>query len=258
MKCPHCNKVVSSEWTVCPFCGYHPQKCINPSCDSFWLPGNAMYCPKCGERTHLGLSEDYTFVDNFKLRKVLDRLKQNAKKVDNGEDFRKGNYPGYGMYIFKSGGLYFGRQCKDGRRDGYGIYCVTPYDSTLEILNCSNTRFYVGGWEKGEKKGKGTCYDKGGKLIYYGDFENDKPTDVYPTKSQGYSSYRFELIEYMNENYYLGETKNRKRDGMGIFLWKDGGCWYGEWKDGMRNGNGINISSNGICTEGVWEGDFKK
>lgn len=49
MNCPKCNKEVSPEWKLCPFCGYEPKKCNNPDHASRWLPHEAKFCPECGE-----------------------------------------------------------------------------------------------------------------------------------------------------------------------------------------------------------------
>lgn len=49
MKCPHCEKEVSPEFNVCPWCGYRPKKCSKPEHQDVWLPTDARYCPRCGE-----------------------------------------------------------------------------------------------------------------------------------------------------------------------------------------------------------------
>lgn len=48
MKCPKCNKEVSHDWKLCPFCGFEPKKCSNPGCQPRWLPQEAKFCPECG------------------------------------------------------------------------------------------------------------------------------------------------------------------------------------------------------------------
>ena len=48
MNCPKCNKEVSPDWKLCPFCGFEPKKCSNPSCQPHWLPQEAKFCPECG------------------------------------------------------------------------------------------------------------------------------------------------------------------------------------------------------------------
>ena len=57
MKCPNCDKEVSPEWAICPYCKYEPVKC--PNCDSGWLPKDAKFCPSCGcELDHDSLYDD--------------------------------------------------------------------------------------------------------------------------------------------------------------------------------------------------------
>ena len=48
MKCPNCNKEVSPEFNVCPWCGYKPKKCSKPEHQDVWLPVEARFCPRCG------------------------------------------------------------------------------------------------------------------------------------------------------------------------------------------------------------------
>lgn len=54
MKCPNCNKEISPEWIICPFCKYEPIKC--PNCDSSWLPQNATL-----ENSFMWISIDYFY-----------------------------------------------------------------------------------------------------------------------------------------------------------------------------------------------------
>ena len=49
MNCPNCNKEVSPDWKLCPFCGFVPKKCSNPECQPRWLPQEAKFCPECGK-----------------------------------------------------------------------------------------------------------------------------------------------------------------------------------------------------------------
>ena len=49
MKCPKCDKEVSPEFNVCPWCGYKPKKCNKPEHQDVWLPAEARFCPRCGE-----------------------------------------------------------------------------------------------------------------------------------------------------------------------------------------------------------------
>lgn len=50
MKCPNCNKAISPDWSICPFCKYEPVKCDSPDCSPVWLPQSALFCPLCGRK----------------------------------------------------------------------------------------------------------------------------------------------------------------------------------------------------------------
>ena len=106
----------------------------------------------------------------------------------------------------------------------------------------------------GKKSGRGSCYDLRGNLVYSGYFSNDMPTGTYP--STEYESYKFSCIDYENGNYYVGETLDGKRHGMGIYLWSNGDAWYGHWSYGERDGEGVFLK--GFPNEvqvGRWKGD---
>ena len=47
MKCPNCDKEISPEFNLCPWCGYKPKKCNKHQ--DVWLPVEARFCPRCGE-----------------------------------------------------------------------------------------------------------------------------------------------------------------------------------------------------------------
>ena len=57
---------------------------------------------------------------------------------------------------------------------------------------------YIGQYLNGKRHGKGTLYNKNGKVIYEGEFVNDK--------EEGKGKYIYE-----NGNYYLGHWMNGKK-----------------------------------------------
>lgn len=160
-----------------------------------------------------------------------------------------GNRHGMGFYRWKDGDFYAGAW-QNGAKNGYGIYIINNDGSYIN--GCKDCIYYVGNWENGGKAGKGTCYDKMGNLIYYGNFSDDKPTETYPMS--GYSSYKFECVS-CGEDKYVGETKDGKRHGYGIYLWTNGAIWVGNWSEGERKGYGIYMSLDGTITTGTWEGN---
>ena len=52
---------------------------------------------------------------------------------------------------------------------------------------------------------------------------------------------------------YIGEWKNSKMNGHGIFLWRDGRKYVGEYKDDKKNNFGIFSDENNKKYEGFWE-----
>ena len=49
----------------------------------------------------------------------------------------------------------------------------------------------------------------------------------------------------------LGEYKNDKKEGFGVYKWADGRRYEGMWKDGKQHGKGKFIMANGTL-EGNW------
>mgnify|MGYP001637594485 FL=1 len=178
-----------------------------------------------------------------------------AKTYTEGDTYKgqlnsSGVRQGMGFYRWKDGDFYAGGW-GNGAKDGFGIYLVNTEGSYVSA--CEDCIYYVGYWKNGKKSGKGTCYDKFGNLIYYGNFSDDKPTETYPMS--GYDAYKFECFSYEGGDKYLGETKDGKRSGYGIYLWENGSIWVGNWSEGERNGYGIYVSLEGTITTGTWDGN---
>lgn len=163
-----------------------------------------------------------------------------------------GSRSGLGMYSWNDGSYYVGGW-NSGDRKGMAIYIPK---SGYTLNNCPDCAYYVGEWSSYDKSGMGKCYNKFGNLIYYGSFANDKPTQTYPMT--GYSSYKFECQELSRGDYYVGETKDGKRHGKGIYIWSSGDMWYGNWSDGQRDGYGIYMPYQGSVSTGTWKGDTKQ
>ncbi len=59
-------------------------------------------------------------------------------------------------------------------------------------------------------------------------------------------------IQYENGDYYVGDLKDGKRNGKGIYKFACGNVYEADWKDGKRNGKGILKLACG----NVYEGDY--
>ena len=156
---------------------------------------------------------------------------------------------GIGAYYWNdTEDMYFG-SFKDNKMDGYGLFI---WGNTRNLATCPGCKYYAGYWSNNQKIGVGACYDTNGKLIYNGNFRDDKPTDTYPTAGTGYNSYKLETMDFNDVNAkYIGETYNGRQHGFGIFVWSDGNVFFGWWKDGARNGDGILIYNNGNINNGI-------
>lgn len=163
---------------------------------------------------------------------------------DNGDRYKgqkasDGARTGLGIYKWSDGDYYLGN-FSNSKIDGYGMNLV---QDGYNVSNCNDCIVYVGNYSSDNKSGKGTCYDKNGNLIYYGFFSNNKPDDAYPSTSN-YSSYKFKAIDYESGNKYIGETKDGKRSGYGVFVWASGDAWLGNWENDSRKGKGIYLWHN--------------
>lgn len=220
--------------------------------ESSYQPGSYLY-----EVWHNGvkLFSKTINIQEYSWRSAIKQVFKKTTKKDGDSSYKgelssNGNKDGWGAYLWSSNSSYWGMFSGD-KKSGNGLYISRSKTSTIN--NCPNCVYYVGDWENNYMSGKGSCYDSRGNLIYYGNFSNDKPTDTYPMS--GYDAYRFEIEENPDGSYYIGETKDGKRHGKGVFIWASGSSWYGTWKDGIRNGYGIYFANDGTYTTGKWVGD---
>jgi hypothetical protein len=65
-------------------------------------------------------------------------------------------------------------------------------------------------------------------------------------------------ITFANGNKYVGEFKNDKMSGPGTYTFAVGGKYAGEWKDDKRNGQGTQVNVDGDWVGGIWENDKLK
>ena len=66
------------------------------------------------------------------------------------------------------------------------------------------------------------------------------------------------IYKYINNEKYIGENKNKIRDGYGKYYYSNGNKYEGEWKNSKREGYGIYYYYNGDKYEGGWKNDIKE
>lgn len=209
----------------------------------FWCMGNKLYS---------AILVLYNGLDNnlskkeWKpvLEKVLKSPTYNEKSFFYKGSLKNSNRHGLGIGSWSNGVKYIG-EWNSGDIEGFGIFF-----GHIKSSNSSDAVFYVGNYEKGMRTGSGRCYDRYGNLIYNGSFSSTEPISTY--SSQQEEMFQFVCRKYKNGDMYLGETKNGKRNGYGIYLWASGIAWYGPWNNDKRAGKGLSLYPEG----GVEEGTF--
>jgi hypothetical protein len=88
--------------------------------------------------------------------------------------FKDGKKDAKGTYYWANGDQ---GQWENDKMNGYGMKTVKTGAS---ISNCPGCAMFKGNWKDGKKNGYGECYDIDGKLLYAGQFADDKPVGSYP------------------------------------------------------------------------------
>lgn len=214
-----------------------------------WYNGNKIYS------TSFVIKERTNALEKGDWRTIMKKVFTNVTYTYNNGVYKgessDGKRNGYGAYFWNDDDTFCWATWYNGEKDGTALYIVPE---NFYFSNCKDCAYYVGDYKNGKVTGKGTCYDKAGNLIYYGNLSDGTPTETYPTTT-GYSRYKFECIDHKNGDYYIGETKDGKRHGMGIYLWSNGDAWYGSWEEGERNGSGIYLRFSGSVFTGRWNKD---
>lgn len=162
-----------------------------------------------------------------------------------------GERHGFGAYFYADGTMYIGFWL-NGNRNGYGMFFVSDF-SKYYVPNCPGTTIVVSEMNNGVRQGEGECYDKYGNALYRGLFYNGKPIISTPsTPPDSLKSDKFEYVEYTSGDFYLGETENGIRQGVGAYFWKDGSWWIGAWENDKRNGWGMYVNAKGKWHYAQW------
>ncbi|MCR5191813.1 MAG: hypothetical protein K6D59_00785 [Bacteroidales bacterium] len=183
----------------------------------------------------------------YLLRKAL----TNVTKTYTGGGYHIGDeYPGsIVIEYWSNNSLYCGGQSNGNNNPVIGMIIV---DEGYQITNCPGGYIYSGQLVNGQKNGTGIVYDRYGKLIYMGDFRNDKPVEPYPDTEHDYTGVKF-IVEFVGTgDMYVGETIGGVRDGLGLYFWESGSVWFGFWKNDTRNGAGIFKQYDGEYYTGKW------
>ena len=206
-------------------------------------------CAKLGEKLFGASSVTSDVIWTWKT--LLAKVTTNANGTTDDGAKHKGDTdkPGLVLQYQPGGYLYCG---------GYGYGADTTIGMFVaadgyEIANCPGGWVHTGKYKDGVKSGEGFVYGRDGQLIYYGNFENDAPTDSYPGSYPDLSAISFNIMMMADGTIYTGEFLNDNSEGMGLYMWPDGDAWFGFWEDGKQNGTGIQMNYDGSYIYGIWK-----
>ena len=86
--------------------------------------------------------------------------------------------------------------------------------------------------------------------IYLGELKNDK--------KDGRGIIFYKKNDSNDRKKYIGDFKNDQKEGKGIIYWNDGEIFEGNFKSNIREGKGIDYFSNGDRYEGDYKDDKKE
>ena len=178
------------------------------------LTNKKIYIPKYSEENNL----NYLYAEIKEINGY--EIKYDAKTID--------DFSGSPIFLENSTEV-IGIQKKVILNINYGsfIYPIINVFNTKGMLNelesqkyegfhkniYDNGDYYEGEWKKGLRNGKGKLFNKIGKLLYEGDWINDK--------QEGSGKSFFD-----NGDYYIGQFKNSKKNGKVKLFKKNGNLLY--------------------------------
>ena len=190
--------------------------------------------------------------------------------------FKDGSIHGRGIFNYGNGDQYKG-QFDRGHKDGKGIFSWANgnkyngffKDDKLDgqgEMNYAVGHRYIGEWKNGKKDGFGKLYYNDGNL-YIGCWDSDQrhgkgkfiwnrmlksQMEFYDGEWVNDRKEGFGLYKYKNGSTYEGKWVNGVREGTGIFQYPDGSYYNGDFVNDKRNGNGKYVAQDGTNYTGDW------
>lgn len=184
----------------------------------------------------LFLSVSLAWAQNPETKTLIEKCFEYSHEKKKNSKFKgqilKDRRNGMGFILY-TGGDFFAGDFYRGDISGYGMLIAAD-----EVTNCKGCKTYVGNWKDGKKNGFGRCYSADGKIIYQGQFLEDKPTGNYPSNNVSQTK-EVAFLQSPNGDIFLGELKEEKPNGFGVILFSNGDMWQSSFKDGEKKGIGL-------------------
>ncbi len=186
-----------------------------------------------------------------------------------GDTNWSGERHGKGTYYWNNGDRYEG-EWRDGQANGKGTYCWGNGQWKGD--------HYEGEFRDDKFHGKGTLYNPDGSIAYSGKWENNQKAqavssvstalkkieapntvtlnlpngDKYVGEIKDGKKHGRGIYYYANGNRYEGDFLNDKFHGTGTFYWFDGAKDVGSYVNGMLHGKATRYLANGESFECEW------
>lgn len=196
---------------------------------------------------------------------------KNSAETYNGQ-YYYGQKFGSGLEVYRNGGLYAGGFIHS-EKDGFGREIMGSAEQTIQKgddysgphpqqklidQGYQEGDYYEGDWINGERVGEGKEFREKGEIVYEGTWRNDMKNGrgketVYEDQGtykvlktstklitdEGGVSQRKEVTEPVTMGaMYIGNWRDNKKHGKGIWKWSDGSSYEGEFKHDNISGYG--------------------
>lgn len=163
-------------------------------------------------------------------------------------DFDHGLMDGKGSYTWASSGQIYTGEWSQNLRHGHGKQCFSAGTTDRIGESSGETDYYEGGFEADEMHGEGVYVDACGEE-HRGVWEGGVCPEIDYNHVPDSGTFAYKFVN----GTYKGEWRNKKPDGVGCMVYKDGTIYEGEWRNFQFHGEGKLIQPDGVCRSGKWE-----
>jgi hypothetical protein len=166
---------------------------------------------------------------------LIIRIEYESNILEYGQDENDNNF-----IIYSNGLKYIGEIKKNDLGDDF-------MNGKGKLIK-SNGKIIEGEFKNDKLIGNVTIMDKNGEIIFKGEVDDE-------------GKYTGNIIEKYDDLgiYYKGQILKNEKEGIGKLTFKNGDYYIGEFKNGKRNGRGIYISESKYIKnnyEGEWKNDL--
>jgi hypothetical protein len=138
-----------------------------------------------------------------------------------------------------------------------GAFLGGRYNGFGKLENIDKRIWYKGNFKFGKREGRGTQWD-GENNVYIGQWKNDKRNGmgVQAYHVDGWAEDKYtENWLTRNTEHYEGTFLNDNFDGEGTYVWPDGVKYTGGWAANKKHGRGYFLYPTGLRSDRIFSFD---